>query len=67
MPFIQANGINTYYETAGEGEPLVLLHSDAMSVDVWRRLLPHLAAAPEQGWPVLDEARPPEERPWGRA
>jgi 2-succinyl-6-hydroxy-2,4-cyclohexadiene-1-carboxylate synthase len=45
MPFIQANGINTYYETAGEGEPLVLLHNDAMSVDVWRRLLPHLAAA----------------------
>lgn len=44
MPFIQVNGINTYYETAGDGEPLVLLHNDAMSVDVWRRLLPHLAA-----------------------
>ncbi len=44
MPFIRANGINTYYETAGDGEPLVLLHNDAMSLDVWRRLLPHLAA-----------------------
>jgi pimeloyl-ACP methyl ester carboxylesterase len=44
MPFIQVNGINTYYETAGDGEPLVLLHNDAMSADVWRRLLPHLAA-----------------------
>ena len=44
MPFNKANGINTYYETAGRGEPLVLLHNDAMSVRVWRRLLPHLAA-----------------------
>ena len=44
MPFIQANGIQTYYEILGDGEPLVLLHNDAMSVDVWRRLLPHLAA-----------------------
>ena len=44
MPFIQANGINTYYEIAGDGEPLVLLHNDAMSLRVWRRLLPHLAA-----------------------
>lgn len=44
MPFIQANSINTYYETAGDGEPLVLLHNDAMSLEVWRRLLPHLAA-----------------------
>jgi 3-oxoadipate enol-lactonase len=44
VPFIQANGINTYYETIGDGEPLVLLHNDAMSLDVWRRLLPHLAS-----------------------
>lgn len=44
MPFIQVNGIHTYYETVGEGEPLVLLHNDAMSLEVWRRLLPHLAA-----------------------
>lgn len=44
MPFIQANGINTYYESVGDGQPLVLLHNDAMSLEVWRRLLPHLAA-----------------------
>jgi pimeloyl-ACP methyl ester carboxylesterase len=44
MPFIQANGINTYYEIAGEGEPLVLVHNDAMSLEVWRPLIPHLAA-----------------------
>ncbi len=44
MPFLLANGIQTHYENVGDGEPLVLLHNDAMSVDVWRRLLPHLAA-----------------------
>ena len=42
MPLIRANGINTYYEEAGSGEPLVLLHNDAMSMEVWRRLRPHL-------------------------
>jgi pimeloyl-ACP methyl ester carboxylesterase len=44
MPFARINGIQTYYETAGAGEPLVLLHNDALSLDVWRRLLSHLAA-----------------------
>lgn len=44
MPYIRANGINTYYEIVGDGEPLALLHNDAMSLDVWRRLLPQLAA-----------------------
>ena len=42
MPLIRANGINTYYEEAGSGKPLVLLHNDAMSLEVWRRLRPHL-------------------------
>ncbi len=43
VPYLDVNGIRTYYEISGDGEPLVLLHNDAMSVDVWRRLLPHLA------------------------
>ncbi len=43
MPFIKTNGIQTYYEVAGDGEPLVLLHNDALNLDVWRRLIPHLA------------------------
>ncbi len=42
MPFAQVNGIRTYYEVDGTGEPLVLLHNDALSLDVWRRLFPHL-------------------------
>ncbi len=44
VAFLDVNGIRTYYEITGDGEPLVLLHNDAMSVEVWRRLLPHLAA-----------------------
>ena len=44
MPIAPTNGITTYYETCGAGAPLVLLHNDALSLDVWQRLLPHLAA-----------------------
>ncbi len=44
MPFLTANGIRTYYEVTGIGDLLVLLHNDALSLDVWRRLIPHLAA-----------------------
>jgi pimeloyl-ACP methyl ester carboxylesterase len=45
MPFVFANGTTTYYETCGAGAPLVLLHNDALSLEVWQRLLPHLAAS----------------------
>ena len=42
MPFIRANSINTYYEISGGGQPLVLMHNDGMSLDVFRRLRSHL-------------------------
>jgi len=42
MPFADTNGIRTYYEMVGSGQPLVLLHNDGMSLDVFRRLRPHL-------------------------
>ena len=45
MPATRTNGILTHYEETGTGEPLVLLHNDALSLDVWRRLLPFLAAS----------------------
>ena len=32
---IQVNGIEMYYETSGEGEPLVLLHSGTQTVRMW--------------------------------
>lgn len=43
MPIAKTNGILTYYETAGSGDPLVLLHNDALSLGVWRHLLPYLS------------------------
>lgn len=44
MPFASTNGIATYYETYAAGEPLVLLHNDALSLEVWQRFVPQLAA-----------------------
>ncbi len=44
MPVARINGILTYYEDIGSGEPLVLLHNDGLSLEVWRRLLPYFAA-----------------------
>jgi 3-oxoadipate enol-lactonase len=39
MPFIEANGVNTYYEDYGEGEPLVVLHGATADHQVWAELL----------------------------
>ena len=38
---VQANGVNMYYETHGQGEPLLLLHAGTLSADMWQ---PYLAA-----------------------
>lgn len=43
MPDVQANGIKLYYETAGEGEPLVLVTGLSYALWYWRRLAPLLA------------------------
>ena len=43
MPTVKANGINIYYETAGEGEPLVLICGLNYSLWQWRRMIPGLA------------------------
>ena len=38
MPYVTNQGIRTYYETEGEGPPLVLLYGIFASVDIWRHL-----------------------------
>ncbi|MCW5771279.1 MAG: alpha/beta hydrolase [Rhodospirillaceae bacterium] len=39
-----ANGVRIHYLTAGTGAPLVLLHGWPVSAEMWRRVMPALAA-----------------------
>ncbi|GGF22843.1 alpha/beta fold hydrolase [Echinicola rosea] len=40
---VKANGINLYYETYGEGEPLLLLHGADMSMASFSSIIPTMA------------------------
>lgn len=42
MPYVKANGLNTYYEEHGQGEPLILLHGGTVSQAMWRQHIPTL-------------------------
>ena len=44
MPTQRANGIDIYYEMAGQGEPLLLLHGLGSRSDDWQLQLPAFAA-----------------------
>lgn len=44
MPIVQANGINLYYESHGEGEPLLLITGLSYPLWYWHRVVPLLAA-----------------------
>lgn len=43
MPYAPVNELNMYYETHGDGPPLLLLHGAYMTVDMFGPLLPGLA------------------------
>ena len=42
---IETNGVNIYYQTHGQGEPLVLLHGGSLTGDMWQ---PYLAGFAER-------------------
>ncbi len=44
MPFTVANGVRLYYEVAGGGPPLVLVHGFGCGIRSWDRQVPVLAA-----------------------
>ncbi len=43
MPKIQANNINLYYETRGEGQPLVFIHGLGSSTRDWESQIPEFS------------------------
>ena len=43
MPFLIANGIRTYYETAGDGEPVLLIAGNGMDHTAFREQVPSFA------------------------
>lgn len=47
MPIVAANDIDTYYETGGEGEPLVFMHGAGASHEMWAPQVEHFSPAYE--------------------
>jgi pimeloyl-ACP methyl ester carboxylesterase len=41
--FAEVNGVKLHYRTAGQGDPIVLLHGYAQTSHMWRPLIPELA------------------------
>ena len=40
---IKVNGVNLYYEEYGEGKPILLIHGDSESLDIFDKLIPELS------------------------
>jgi pimeloyl-ACP methyl ester carboxylesterase len=50
MPFIEANNLKIYYETYGEGEPVILMHHGFGCGKIWKAIYPRLVV---QGYRVV--------------
>lgn len=44
MPYCSDNGVRTYYEVAGEGPAMVLLHAIPFDLTLWRYQIAHFSA-----------------------
>jgi len=44
LPYVYLEGVRLYYEEAGSGEPLVLIHGASQDTLSWHDNIPHLAA-----------------------
>lgn len=42
--YVEANGLNVYYEEYGSGKPLILLHGGSVTSRMWQAFLPSLAS-----------------------
>ena len=45
--YVEINGMKTYYEVSGEGEPLVVLHGAYMNIPAMGAIIPEPFAMPE--------------------
>jgi pimeloyl-ACP methyl ester carboxylesterase len=52
--YIEANGLRVYYETYGEGEPLLLIHGGTATAQSWTS---HLPAFAEHFWVFAPDSR----------
>ncbi|NWF95379.1 MAG: alpha/beta hydrolase [Candidatus Thorarchaeota archaeon] len=43
MPFVETNGVRTYYELEGAGPPIVFIHGAACDRDMWRPQVEYFA------------------------
>ena len=41
--YVQANGLHMYYETYGEGIPVILLHGGLETCQMWEPIIPLLS------------------------
>ena len=47
MPYVELDGLSTYYEVHGTGEPVLLLHGGFCTIELTQSQLDHLAASYE--------------------
>jgi pimeloyl-ACP methyl ester carboxylesterase len=50
MPYVKVNSLKVYYETYGDGEPVILMHHGFGCGKIWKAIYPHLVV---QGYRIV--------------